>query len=142
MKEFRPRNVTVAAALLAVLATPLGGSLAPSMADAATSARILTCAQKPTAKPSTYTISCADANAGWTGVTWSAWGPTSATGHGFLRQNDCTPTCVAGKFVNYRATVTLSKVVTTNKYGALFSRATIRDTAGGRVKIEVFSLID
>ena len=88
------------------------------------------------------TLSCADANAGWTGVTWSVWNDSSATGRGILRQNDCTPNCVSGKFINYRATVTLSKVVSTKKHGELFSVATFHYSVSGHAKTEVFDLVD
>jgi hypothetical protein len=132
----------ISTALLIAPILSLGATLTPSPAGAATPTRILTCTQKLASKPTTYTLSCADANAGWTGMTWSTWGATSATGRGILRQNNCTPNCVSGKFLDYRATVTLSKVVTTKKYGALFSKATFRYSVGGKVKTEVFGLAD
>lgn len=103
---------------------------------------MLTCTGKLASKPSTYTLSCADANAGWTGVTWSSWTASSASGHGILRQNDCTPNCVSGKFIDYRATVTLSKVVATKKYGRLFSEATFHYSVSGVRKSENFGLAD
>jgi hypothetical protein len=130
------------AALLITPILALGTSATPLVAGAATPTRLLTCTGKVTAKPSTYTLSCADANAGWTGMTWSAWNASSASGHGTLRQNDCTPNCVSGKFINYHATVTLSKVVTTKKYGKLFSEATFRYSAAGKAKTETFGLAD
>jgi len=119
-----------------------GAMAAPTGAAAATPTRILACTGKLVSKPSTYTLSCADANAGWTGVTWSRWNSSSATGHGILRQNDCTPNCVSGKFINYRATVTLSNVIATKKYGELFSKATFHYTVGGKAKTENFGLAD
>ena len=136
-----------AAALLGItlLIAPVitfGGALAPVSAGAAASTRLLTCTGKLTSKPSTYLLSCADANAGWTGMTWTAWTTSSAVGHGILHQNDCTPNCVSGKFINYRAAVTLSGVIATKKYGELFSKATFHYTAGGKAKIERFGLAD
>jgi hypothetical protein len=142
----RIKNSRAVAALgIALLIAPMvaiGGVVAPTGAGAATATRVLTCTGKLTSKPATYVMSCADANAGWTNMTWSVWNASSATGHGILRQNDCTPTCVAGKFINYRATVTLSKVVANKKYGKLFSKATFHYTAGGKAKIENFGLVD
>ena len=120
----------------------LGAAVTQTSAGAATATRVLTCTEKLASKPSTYLLSCADANAGWTAVTWSSWTATSASGHGILRQNDCTPNCVSGKFINYRATVTLSKVVSTKKYGALFSEAIFHYRVGGATKIESFGLAD
>jgi hypothetical protein len=134
------RIVVAASAVILALAVPLV-PIVSSSADATTSTRILTCTQKPTVKPASYTLSCADANAGWIHMTWNSWGATSATGRGFLRQNTCTPNCAAGEFIDYRATVVLSKVVTTH-FGALFSRATVRYHEGTKAKVEVFSLID
>jgi hypothetical protein len=129
-------------ALLIAPVSALGGVATAGGAGAATATRVLTCTGKLASRPSTYTLSCADANAGWTTMTWSAWSASSATGHGVLRQNDCTPNCVSGTFINYRATVTLSKVVATKKYGVLFSKATFHYNVGGKAKTEVFGLAD
>lgn len=134
--------VVLGATLLIAPIASLGATVLPVASGAATPTHVLTCSLKLASKPTTYTLSCADANAGWTGMTWSAWGATSATGHGILRQNNCTPNCVSGTFLNYRATVTLSKVVSTKKYGALFSKAIFRYNVGGKVKTEVFGLAD
>jgi hypothetical protein len=139
------KSRAIAALGTALLLTPIvafGGAAVPTSAGAATATRILTCTGKLTSKPSTYTLSCADANAGWTGMTWSRWNSSSAVGHGILRQNDCTPNCVSGKFINYRATVTLSNVIATKKYGELFSKASFHYTAGGKAKTENFGLAD
>jgi hypothetical protein len=116
------------------VADPAGAGAAPT--------RVLTCSLKPATKPSTYLLSCADANASWTGMSWSVWSASSASGRGLLRQNDCTPNCVSGKFINYRATVKLSKVVVTKKYGELFSEAIFRYSVGGKAKTESFGLAD
>src|SRR5579863_1932947 len=116
MKKNLSRATAVLGAVL--LAGPLmtiGGALSTN-AGAVTPTRLLTCSEKLTTKPSTYLLSCADANAGWQGMTWSQWGTSSATGRGILRQNDCTPNCVSGKFIDYHATLTLSGVVETKKY--------------------------
>jgi len=139
-------NISRATAVLgaALLITPIlafGGVADPAGAGAART-RVLTCSLKLATKPSTYLLSCADANASWTGVTWSRWSASSASGHGILRQNDCTPNCVSGKFISYRATVRLSKVVATKKYGELFSEATFRYSVAGKARAESFGLAD
>ncbi len=142
MNSSKSRSLALlGAALLLTPILALGVSATPSVAGAPPT-RLLTCTGKVTTKPSAYTLSCADANAGWTAMTWSAWSASSASGHGTLRQNDCTPNCVSGKFINYHATVTLSKVVTTKKYGKLFSVATFRYSAAGKAKTETFGLAD
>ena len=143
MKKNHTRAIaTVSATLLLAPMLALGVTTTPAPAGAASPARILTCTQKLTSKPASYLLSCADANAGWTGMSWSNWGATTATGHGILRQNDCKPNCVSGKFIDYRATVTLAKVITTKKYGALFSQAIFHYTVGSKVKTEEFGLAD
>jgi hypothetical protein len=129
------------AALMFAPISAIGSVAAASAASAATSARILTCAEKPTTKPSTYILSCADAGAEWTAMTWSVWNGSSAIGHGILRQNNCVPNCAAGRSIRYRATVSLSKVITT-KYGDLFSKAVFHYSVSGKAKTEVFDLAD
>jgi hypothetical protein len=133
------------AVLVALLVPPIGaldGVVTASGAGATTTPRVLTCGEKLAAKPVTYVLSCADANAEWTTMAWSVWNTSSATGRGVLRQNDCKPNCAAGTFFNYRASVTLSNVVATKKHGTLFSKATFHYRAGGKAKIEVFELAD
>jgi hypothetical protein len=143
MKKNSSRAIAiVSAALFIAPILSVGATVTSTPAGAASPTRILTCTLKLASRPTTYTLSCADANAGWTGMSWSSWGATSATGHGILRQNDCTPNCVSGKFIDYRATVTLSKVVTTKKYGTLYSQATFRYHVGSKMKTEVFGLAD
>jgi hypothetical protein len=142
MRRKNVRATAVLSAALLVAPILMVGALATPGAGAATPTRVLTCTDTVASKPTTYTLSCADANAGWTGMTWSSWSATTATGRGILRQNDCTPNCAAGKFINYRATVTLSKVVTTKKYGHLFSEALFHYTVGGKAKTESFGLND
>jgi len=134
-------TAVLGAALLITPILTLGGVADP--ADAGTApTHVLTCSLKLATKPSSYLLSCADANASWTGVSWSRWSSSSASGRGILRQNDCTPNCVSGKFINYRATVRLSKVVATKKYGRLFSEAIFRYSVGGKAKTESFGLAD
>jgi hypothetical protein len=43
-----------------------------------------------------------------TGIQWSSWGSRSATGHGTVGWDDCTPTCAAGSTRDLPATITLS----------------------------------
>jgi hypothetical protein len=142
MKKNMSRATAVLGAVL--LAAPIMtlGAAVPSNAGASTTTRVLTCSEKLTSRPSTYLLSCADANAGWTGMSWSRWNATSAIGRGTLRQNDCTPNCVSGKFIDYRATVTLIHVIDTKKYGDLFSEAVFHYSVAGKSKIETFGLAD
>lgn len=142
MNSKNVRSTAVLSVALLVVPMVAVGVVSSSVGAATGPPRILTCTGKTTSKPTTYTLSCADANAGWADMSWSAWGTRSATGHGILRQNNCTPNCVSGKFINYRATVTLSKVVATKKYGELFSTANFHYRVNGKAKTESFGLAD
>jgi hypothetical protein len=81
---------------------------------------VLTCAGKKVVKPASYVLACADANAYFSSVHWLSWGRASATATATLVQNNCAPTCAAGKFIRYPAKLSLSKPKMT-KLGLLFS---------------------
>ncbi len=136
-------RVTAAMMVLGVAPIMAAASVAgPTSAGASSPTRLLTCTGKLTSKPATYLLSCADAGAGWDTMTWSAWGASSATGHGVLRQNNCTPNCADGKFISYYASVTLTDVISTKKYGELFSKAIFHYRVNGKPKSETFGLAD
>jgi hypothetical protein len=139
MKRFAARSTAVMAVALLV---PTIGLSAVTPAGATAPTRLLTCTSTTTTEPTSYLLSCADANAGFASMTWSTWGSASAHGHGVLRQNDCKPNCVSGKVLNYVATVTLTKVVDTKKFGPLFSVAYFRYSSHGKMVTEKFGLAD
>ncbi|MGC1238360.1 MAG: hypothetical protein WA860_06185 [Acidimicrobiales bacterium] len=56
----------------------------------------LTCTKGAGVKPTSFVISCADANSEFTDLHWTGWGDETAYATGVARWNDCTPTCVAG----------------------------------------------
>jgi hypothetical protein len=141
-KRIARATAVLGAALMIAPIMAFGGAVDLERAGAATPIKVLTCAGKVTEKPSTYCCRAPTRAPDGTPMTWSAWNGSSATGHGILRQNDCTPNCAAGKFINYRATVTLSKVVSTKKHGELFSVATFHYSVSGHAKTEVFDLVD
>jgi hypothetical protein len=70
--------------------------------------------QKPAVQPAKITITCADANFYVTGLRWSSWKATSASGAGTATVNDCTPNCAAGKFHTYPVTITLGQPTSCN----------------------------
>lgn len=142
MTKKNVRATALASVALLIAPMMMAGVAGSGVAGASGPTRLLTCTGKVTTKPATYTLSCADANAGWTDMTWSSWGAHTASGRGILRQNNCTPNCAAGKFINYRGTVTLSKVITTKKHGALFSEAVFHYSANHKAKVEIFGLAD
>lgn len=75
---------------------------------AATLPRIVACGGSRVLRPSSFVISCADANTALTKIDWRSWGPRGATATATYMFNDCTPTCVAGHDHADPATVTLS----------------------------------
>jgi hypothetical protein len=142
MTRFNSRaRALVGAVLLLAPVAGLSGAVASS-AGAATTTHLLTCAFKQSTRPTSYILSCADANAGFIGMKWSTWGSARATGHGVLRQDNCTPNCAAGKEIDYVSNVTLYKVVDTKKYGPLFSEAVFHYRVGGKSKSETFGVAD
>jgi hypothetical protein len=60
------------------------------------------------------------------GVTWSSWGPSGASGTGTDQINDCVPECYDGTITNYQATVSLSNASQTQE-GYIFTELTIDD---------------
>jgi hypothetical protein len=44
-------------------------------------------------------------------ITWSSWGPTSATGYGEMNMQGCVPGCASGTSTPTPATITFSDVV-------------------------------
>ena len=138
MKHIRFRLViTTLSAALSIAG--LVSAVTPATASTGAT-RLMTCTKHVSVKPSKYVLSCADANAWWQGVTWSSWTSTSASGHGVLVENNCTPNCAAGKFIQYPTKVTLGKVITVKKYGKLFSEAYFRYADKGKVVTQAFGL--
>jgi hypothetical protein len=68
---------------------------------------VINCLFKSQARPSSFILTCADANDVLTGLHWVSWGPGAAFAAGVEQINDCTPNCAAGKFVNYPVLVNL-----------------------------------
>jgi hypothetical protein len=81
---------------------------------------IIPCIGGPQRRPRKIVLACADYNSYVDKLSWSSWTARGATGHGTLVENDCTPSCVAGKFYSYQVVVELSKAVPT-RYGLLFT---------------------
>jgi len=53
---------------------------------------------KSSVRPSYIVLTCADANRYIASIKWMNWGTASAIGRGTLHWNDCSPTCVAGRW--------------------------------------------
>jgi hypothetical protein len=71
---------------------------------AAASPVMVACSDKDQVRPSSFVLSCADANWSLTGLHWQAWGSTGyATG--ITVMNDCVPNCALGKFYYFPSSV-------------------------------------
>jgi hypothetical protein len=99
---------------LLVLVALLGVALAS--ASAAGAARVpgyagcrafTTPRPKLVVRPRSLVLACADANFYATGIRWTTWKASSATGSGTAHLNDCDPYCAAGHFRTYRIALRL-----------------------------------
>ncbi len=99
---------------------PLGGGTAPGPGIPG----VLPCAGGPSERPTEIILACADVNSLVDRLTWSSWTTKGARGHGTLVQNDCTPSCVAGRFYSYRVSIELGRALATH-YGVLFTTYTV-----------------
>jgi len=61
----------------------------------------------PAVEPTNIVLSCGDGNASLTGLAWSSWGVSSATGSGEYTHNLCVPNCASGTFVSTPTSVEL-----------------------------------
>ena len=105
MTALPTRSLRKAAALalggVAVIATAACGaaasaaSLGPQQAMAPVPV-VVSCAMKTQVRPGTFTLACADGNAYVSGLSWTAWGSSSALASGNYSFNDCTPNCLSG----------------------------------------------
>jgi hypothetical protein len=103
-----PRRL--AAVLLVVTAAGLLAGCGSARATADLSAAAATAAQhgvvmvdcdgKPQTRPSSFVLTCADANDALGGMRWVSWG-SQAFGTGTETINSCTPDCADGKLVPY-----------------------------------------
>lgn len=68
------------------------------------------CGDKPVVMPLWIVLACGDGNAQVVHLVWTSWGSSDARASGDYAVNDCSPTCVGGKFQEYPATVILADV--------------------------------
>src|SRR5579859_3059021 len=57
---------------------------------------VVNCFMKTQVRPGIFTLACADGNAYVSGMSWTAWGSSSALASGKYSFNDCTPNCLSG----------------------------------------------
>jgi hypothetical protein len=60
------------------------------------SVSIFDCTSHATIAPTSFVLSCADANSELSGLHWAGWGLSTAYATGTARWNDCTPNCAGG----------------------------------------------
>jgi hypothetical protein len=69
---------------------------------------VIDCMNKPQVWPSSFVLTCADANDALSGLTWTTWTPARATATGTEQVNDCRPNCAEGTFHSYPVQAVLS----------------------------------
>jgi hypothetical protein len=70
-------------------------------------------------------VTSADGSGYVNGISWTSWGQATATGTGTLNVNNCTPSCAAGTYTGYPATVTLSGLVAYRSGTDAYSRMVV-----------------
>jgi hypothetical protein len=92
----------------------------------ATQVHVIANCTKAAYEPPKYIFACGDANVGMTHVKYLTWGSGSATGTGTYVYNTCNPNCASGTTKREPGTkLRLHNVVRTQKYGPLFTKATV-----------------
>ena len=105
--------ILLASGFLAGCASARSGTTASASsraAGAATSQRstvVVDCSGQRQTRPSSFILTCADANDALTALHWVSWANNQAFGTGTEKVNTCTPDCADGKFVSYPALITL-----------------------------------
>lgn len=110
-------------AAVAIFAADAGSAAA---APAAKPVVVVTCTGKTAVRPSSYVLTCADANNYLSGLDWVSWTGV-AFGTGIQRINACYPACFSGKFYSFPVLVTLWRARLLPGHGGLlyFTRLTI-----------------
>jgi hypothetical protein len=101
--------VLLALGFLAGCASANSGAATPAQARAAArrSTVVVDCSGQRQTRPSSFILTCADANDALTVLHWVSWAAGQAFGTGTEKVNTCTPDCADGKLVSYLALITL-----------------------------------
>jgi hypothetical protein len=86
------------------IGTTVPASLAENQAG---STVVVDCSGQQQNRPSSFILTCADANDALTALHWVSWANNFAFGLGTEKVNTCRPDCADGKFVSYPALITL-----------------------------------
>jgi len=125
-----------AASAIVVTAVPAAAASSPVV--------LVNCAGHGKVRPAVYDIGCMPSSEYVAGLTWTSW-RSVAFGSGTLKVNDCTPTCAAGKYINYPILTVLWRAEAWPKHAGkdYFSRLTWiftgKRSAGARVS-QTFTL--
>jgi hypothetical protein len=112
------RVAVLIAILLSVVATGCASASPPTRATDAALVQhtpiartvVVNCEFKQQTRPSSFILTCADANDALIHLHWLSWGSGAAFATGIEQINNCTPDCAAGKFVNYPVLVDLWRI--------------------------------
>jgi len=133
----RTRVLAAAIAGCGAIASALAagaGSAAVASSAAAKPVVLVNCTGKSVVRPSSYILTCADANDDLTGLHWVSWQGV-AFGRGTELVNDCYPNCASGKFSSYPALITLWRAEPRTGHSGqrYFSRLTVIRTGSRTV---------
>jgi len=82
-------------------------SAAVTVAAASSDPVVVNCALQAETRPRQYILACADGGAYLDGLSWAAWGSSSAFAEGDYVLNDCVPYCADGHFHSFPVLVAL-----------------------------------
>jgi hypothetical protein len=101
--------VAATACATSASASAAGRSQQAAVAVAATTGGpvAVSCAGQAQTRPRQYILECGDGYPYLTGLSWAAWGSSSAFAAGNFVLNDCVPYCAAGHFHSFPALVAL-----------------------------------
>jgi hypothetical protein len=86
----------------ALMAAPVSAVAGTSRAHASGgSVKVINNCTKAHREPTSYTLTCADANIRITHARYAGWSAAGARGHGRYVYNTCSPSCAAGTFKHH-----------------------------------------
>ncbi|HEX3824419.1 MAG TPA: hypothetical protein VHV79_08140 [Mycobacteriales bacterium] len=117
-------NLTPLALASVSLATGAALIASPASAAPAGHTRVVSSCTTAKYKPSSYILTCADANTQIRHATYSSWSPKHAEGIGSYVYNTCLPSCAAGTFKHHPVSFTLYRARTVSGK-KLFTRMSV-----------------
>jgi hypothetical protein len=96
-------------------------------ASAAAPLKITNC-NTAASRPKLLTLTCGDGNTVLKGLSWSAFGGSSAQAKGTFVMNTCEPNCAAGKDVSYPVTVKATSPRICKKGVRVYNKLTLQFT--------------